>query len=100
MVHITNMNSAQITQVLSESATAKIISTRIRCARNLSSTPLNPAGSKESRLEVADVMEKTLKTLDGEFAGTFKRHVTMSEAEQRQLVADRLLFKGTLLHLA
>jgi creatine kinase len=36
----------------------KIITTRIRVARNLAFFPLNPAGTKETRLEIADLMEK------------------------------------------
>lgn len=36
----------------------QIISTRIRVARNLSMFPLNPGGSLESRLAIADMMDK------------------------------------------
>jgi hypothetical protein len=47
MKHVTDMDSKKITIDLSATAKKKIISTRIRCARNLSMFPLNPAGSKE-----------------------------------------------------
>jgi len=46
MNHVTDMDVEKITTDLETNAQSKIISTRIRCARNLSFFPLNPAGSK------------------------------------------------------
>jgi hypothetical protein len=40
--HITDMDVSKITTDLSESAKSKIVSTRIRVARNLAMFPLNP----------------------------------------------------------
>ena len=42
------MNPDKITVDLSSSAKAKVVSTRIRCARNLAMFPMNPGGSLES----------------------------------------------------
>lgn len=48
--HITDLDVDKITEDLTEGAKSKIISTRIRVARNLNFFPLNPAASKENRL--------------------------------------------------
>jgi len=44
--HITDLDVNHITVELSSSAQSKIISTRIRVARNLDYFPLNPGGSE------------------------------------------------------
>lgn len=44
--HITDLDVDKITEDLTESAKSKIISTRIRVARNLSFFPMNPAASE------------------------------------------------------
>ena len=89
-----HMNPDKIGAVLSDSAKKKIISTRIRIARNLAMFPLNPGGTKETRLEIASFMEQVYKTLDGEFAGTFYRHTTMSDEQRQGLIDDHFLFRG------
>ena len=48
--HVTDLDVNKITTDLSASAKSKIISTRIRVARNLVMFPLNPGGTKETRL--------------------------------------------------
>ena len=65
--HVTDMDPAKITHTLAEGTKSKIISTRIRVARNLSMFPLNPGGSKESRIEVTEMMAKV-------YAGIEVRH--------------------------
>jgi creatine kinase len=67
--HITDLDVTKITIDLSPSAKSKIISTRIRVARNLAMYPLNPGGSKESRLQICDLMEKVFATLDSDLKG-------------------------------
>jgi hypothetical protein len=57
MKHITDMDSSKIDVKLEEHAQKKIVSTRIRCARNLAFFPLNTAGTKETRIAIADLME-------------------------------------------
>ena len=44
------MDPSKISIELSDSAKAKISSTRIKVVRNLSAYPLNPGGTLESRL--------------------------------------------------
>jgi len=43
---------------LSDLAQSKIITTRIRAARNLAGHPLNPAGTKESRLLIESIAKE------------------------------------------
>ncbi|MEM7596329.1 MAG: phosphagen kinase [Pseudomonadota bacterium] len=90
------MDPGRISVDLSESARSKIISTRIRVARNLSMFPLNPGGSKESREEIADLMEKVYATIpgDSDLKGTFYRHTAMSDTERQKLIDDHILFRG------
>jgi len=70
------------------------VSTRIRVARNLAKFPLNPGGTLKTRLEIADLMEKVFATLEGDLAGNFFRHTSMTSAEEKQLVDDHFLFRG------
>ena len=56
--HVTDMDPGKISTALSESAKEKIISTRIRLARNLAMFPLNPGASKDTRPAICDMMEK------------------------------------------
>jgi creatine kinase len=67
--HVTDFDSSKITESISETAKSKIISTRIRVARNLNMFPLNPGGSKETRLQIADLMEKVFTTLPDDLKG-------------------------------
>lgn len=78
MKHITDMDVTKITTDLEPYTKTKIISTRIRCARNLSFFALNPAGTKEARLAICDLMAKVFNTLSGDLAGTFYRHSEMT----------------------
>ena len=50
MKHITDMDSSKINVELAAKAQRKIISTRIRYARNLSAFPLNTGGTKFTRM--------------------------------------------------
>ncbi|MCP4409309.1 MAG: arginine kinase [Gammaproteobacteria bacterium] len=90
------MDPDRISVELSESAQTKIISTRIRVARNLSMFPLNPGGSRKSREAIADLMEKVYTTLPerSDLVGDFYRHSTMTDAERLKLIDDHFLFRG------
>lgn len=90
------MDPARISVDLSDSAQSKIISTRIRVARNLSMFPLNPGGTRESREAIADLMEKVYATLPegSDLKGDFFRHTTMTDAERQKLIDDHFLFRG------
>ena len=94
MKHITDMDADKITTDLEEHAKSKIISTRIRVARNLKAFPLNPAGTLESRLKIADLMSGVFSQLTGDFKGTFYRHSDMKKEEQQDLIDKHYLFRG------
>jgi len=86
---------------LEETAKSKIISTRIRCARNLAMFPLNPASSVDTRMDVTNLMEKVFKAISAsddpnekDLGGTFYRHTTMTPEETQQLIDDHFLFRG------
>lgn len=69
MKHVTDMDVNKITVALDMSTRGKIVSTRIRCARNLSFLPLNVLGTKQTRVEVLDLMDRVFATLTGDLAG-------------------------------
>lgn len=101
MKHVTDMDVEKIAIDLSDSAKEKVISTRIRCARNIAAFPLNPAASKENRIVIADLMEKVFADISNgddeskkDLGGTFYRHTTMTPEETQQLVDDHFLFRG------
>ena len=94
MKHITDMDPSKIEIDLTPEAKSKIISTRIRVGRNLAMFPLNPGGTKETREEIAGLMQKVFDTLEGDLAGQFYLHTTMTPEQTKQLVDDHFLFKG------
>jgi len=80
MSHVTKMDASLITETVDEGTKSKVISTRIRVARNLTFVPLNPGGTKQTRLEVASTMEKVFAGIkDEDLKGKFYRHTTMSD---------------------
>jgi len=89
------MDPDRIGAELSQSAQDKIISTRIRVARNLSMFPLNPGGSKKSREDIAALMSKVYDGLAGtELGGDFFLHTTMSDEQRQALIDGHQLFRG------
>ena len=94
--HVSDMSPWKISTDLTMSAQSKIITTRIRVARNLSMFPLNPGGSLQSRLDVAALLEKVYDRLsyDSNLAGAFLRHTTMSNRQRQSLIEDKFLFRG------
>lgn len=90
------MDASRIGVELDESARAKIISTRIRVARNLSMFPLNPGGSRESREQIAGLMSQVYQATpaDSALAGDFFLHTTTTEAERQALIDGHFLFRG------
>ena len=90
-----NFNPDMIKVDLSNSAQSKIISTRIRIARNLSMFPLNPGGTKETRLEIAQLMEKVYNEInDKDISGNFLQHTKMTNDQRVDLIDNHFLFKG------
>lgn len=88
------MDASKITTDLIPQAKSKIISTRIRVARNLDFFPLNPGGTLDTRIQIANLMEEVVKTLPEDLQGTFYRHTTMTPEETQKLVDDHFLFRG------
>jgi creatine kinase len=89
------MNPAMITVDLSESAQAKIISTRIRIARNFSMFPLNPGGTAESRVAITEMLRTVYDNIDvDELKGDMFLHSTMSDEQRQGLIDDHFLFRG------
>merc|ERR550532_471816 len=90
------MDPDKITVDLSDSARDKIISTRIRIARNLAGFPLNPGGSAETRVEVANALSKVYDTIPekDELKGNMYLHSTMSGEQRQGLIDDHFLFRG------
>jgi protein-arginine kinase len=75
-------------------AQKKIISTRIRVARNLAMFPLNPGGTLQTRLDIATLMGKVFDQLQGEFSGELFMHSSMTDEQRKTLIADHFLFRG------
>lgn len=99
MKHVTNMDPENIEIDLTNQARAIIVSTRIRCARNLAMYPLNTNGSLITRTEISDSMEAIFKEMSNsdkfkDLGGTFFRHATMTKGEEQKLIDDHFLFKG------
>ena len=94
--HVCDMDPAKITVALSDSAKAKIISTRIRVARNLSMFPLNPGADETVRPAICDMMEKVYASIpaNNKLSGTMFRHTTMSDEQRQGLIDDHFLFRG------
>ena len=94
--HVTDMDPSKISTTLSEAAKTKIISTRIRVARNLAMFPLNPGAGKETRGQICDMMEKVYAAIDAgsDLKGEMFRHTTMSDEQRQGLIDDHFLFRG------
>lgn len=92
--HVSDFDVNKISTELTEQASRKIISTRIRVARNIKPFPLNPGGTKQSRLDIIKLVEDAVQTLEGDLKGELIRHTAMSHEQTQALINDHLLFKG------
>ena len=90
------LNPAMITSELTPTAMGKIVSTRIRIARNLAMFPLNPGGTQESREAISSLMGKVYDGIEGhpELQGEFFLHTDMSDDQRQRLIDEHLLFRG------
>lgn len=80
---------------LNDAAKARIVSTRIRCARNLADFPLNPgAPNVDSRQQILELLESVYSEFPEEFKGKLHKHEVMSEEEREGLVKAHFLFRG------
>jgi len=92
--HESNMDHTQLNcPPFAEEDAAMIKSTRIRVGRNLAKYPLGPGISKDQRKEVEKLVTEALSKFEGDLKGTYYSLETMSEADQKQLIADHFLFK-------
>jgi hypothetical protein len=89
-----DLNPSNIGAQLSDMAKSKIISTRIRAARNLENHPLNPGGTKESRMKIQEILGKAFEFLPDDLKGEFFLHATMTKEQQQKLIDDHFLFRG------
>lgn len=71
----------------------RIISTRIRCGRNLVGYPFAPGITREQRNEFRDKAAAALKTLEGDLAGAYYNLSEMSDEICEQMIKDHFLFK-------
>ncbi|KRX06940.1 ATP:guanido phosphotransferase, N-terminal [Pseudocohnilembus persalinus] len=92
--HKTNLNIEDLKINFSENASNRIISSRIRCARQITGFPLNPSGSLQSRKEILELMQKVVSQLPEEFQGQLIQHDKMTPEQEKQLIEDHFLFKG------
>lgn len=91
--HTTDLNPSHLKGELSSEAKKLIISTRIRVARNLQGFPLNPGGTKESRLQIESLMASVFTRLPTELAGEYFSHAKMSPEREKMLIDAHFLFK-------
>ncbi len=72
----------------------KVISTRIRCARNLKMIPLNTVGTKATRIEVLELIKKVVAELPVDLQGELLPLEGMSEEKRKELIDAHFLFRG------
>lgn len=70
-----------------------VISTRVRCARNLEGYPFNPLLTKDQYSELEQDIGAALDTLDGDLAGYYKPISDMSKEDIAELMDQHLLFE-------
>ena len=91
--HITDMNVDQLKGNISEPE--KIISTRIRVARNITGFNLAPGqNSKDEKLAIEALMLKVFDKLEGDLKGHYYSLLKITEEERQELIREHLLFKG------
>ncbi|MEX1014747.1 MAG: phosphagen kinase [Candidatus Paceibacterota bacterium] len=71
----------------------RIISTRIRVARNIKGIPFPSAISKEERADLEKKIVEALNSLSGDLEGTYYPLEGMEKSVQEQLIKDHFLFK-------
>jgi len=83
MKHTTDIDSSKIQVKLEQSALTKIISTRIRCARNLKIIPLNTVGTKQTRIDVLELLKKVVAELPVDLQGDLMPLEGMTEEKRK-----------------
>lgn len=91
--HVTDMDHTHLKGNITDPS--KIISTRIRVARNISGFNLAPGqNSKEEKLQIEALMLQVFAELKDDLAGHYYSLAKISEEERQELVREHLLFKG------
>jgi arginine kinase len=72
---------------------SRIISTRIRCGRNLAGVPFAPGITKEQRSQVEQKVVQALMSLTGDLMGHYYPLTGMPPEVQKQMIEDHFLFK-------
>lgn len=91
--HQSQMDPAALRSAVLDPEGEYILSTRIRVGRNIDAMPLEPALSKEQRLQVEADAVLALNALEGELEGEYYPIQGMPEEVQKSLIEDHFLFK-------
>lgn len=92
--HVTDLNPNHLRASFSEAARSRILSSRIRVARNLGgSFVMNPNGNAETRIQILDLVRAAAADFEEDLRGTVFAHATMSPQEEQALIDDHFLFK-------
>jgi len=70
-----------------------VVSTRIRAGRSIRGLPLPPGTNRGQRRKVEELISAGLSGLTGELAGKYYSLMTMSTADEQQLIDDHFLFQ-------
>ncbi len=89
--NFSQLDSASISE--SDPDNERILSTRIRVARNIEGVAFPPAISATAQLELEQRIVSVLENLKGEFAGTYYSLMDMIEEVQARLIQLHFLFK-------
>jgi len=71
----------------------RILSTRIRCGRNLKGFAFAPGITRSKRFEAEQAIHHSLQSLEGDLAGKYERLTEMSAQRQAELIDGHFLFK-------
>ena len=89
--HVTDRDCSKVTGIID--GDARIISTRIRVARNVDGFCLPPAIKRKNRVEFEDMMRNIFRNLDGDLAGSYHSLFEMNEKKKEKLINDHFLFQ-------
>eukprot|EP00736_Rhodelphis_marinus_P004137 Rmarinus@m.3392 len=104
-IHRVDLDASKIDDTISAEDKEKyIVSTRVRCGRNIRGLSLPPGSTRAERRKVESLLQTGLTKLEGDLAGKFYSLATMTDEERDQLIEDHFLFQkpggGTLLAAA
>ncbi|XP_076047030.1 arginine kinase Scy s 2-like [Oratosquilla oratoria] len=71
-----------------------IVSTRVRCGRNLEGFPFHPCLTEDQYEEIERTIKVAMESLEGELATTYYPLSEMDEDQKQKLIDDHYLFHG------